>query len=109
MNILEFCSIIITLSALVKLYKDRKEIPKILCLAYNSIPLIMAICMIIIGMICIPLSPLAFNEDICIKGNSLTHAFGIFSIFITLALISLPLAKIFYNEYKDPKTNWTIE
>ena len=64
--------------------------------------------MIIIGLICIPLSTLAFNEDICIKGNSLTHAFGIFSIFITLALISLPLAKIFYNEYKDPKTNWII-
>jgi amino acid transporter len=89
-----------------QVFKHRKHLLYLVKKTANTIPLFITIAMITSGVLFFVLAPYAFNEDIQIKGNSTLHAYGIFLLFITFSIISYPLAKAFYKEYKDPNNKF---
>ncbi len=59
--------------------------------------------MIITGYLFVVLSVYASLQDVFIKSNSSLYAIGVFFLFIAFGVISCPLSRAFYKEYKDPK------
>lgn len=100
----EFGILIITLSFVFTLYKDRGELRNFLQLIYNSLPLLISLSVTMIGILFIAISPFIFQTDLLLKGNSISHAYGLFILAIGISITCFVLSVFFYKEYRDPKT-----
>lgn len=66
-------------------------------------PLLMAVLILIFGMLLFILAPMAFERQHLLH-NSYSKAYGAFFSLTLFTIVSFPLSKIFYEEYKDAKT-----
>ncbi|WP_025743109.1 hypothetical protein [Aquimarina pacifica] len=98
-----FDSIVKVLTFALLIFIHRKEVKHFLILVYNYAPLVMSRLIMICGFLFYFLSSVALLQDLYVKSNSMLHATGIAFLFIVFGIITYPLSRVFYKEYKDPK------
>jgi hypothetical protein len=89
---------ILTLAFLLYIHPDKTK--NIFNFIYKHIPLLIAVLMPLAGIGLFILAPQAFEQQHLLH-NSYPRAYGIFLAFTLFAIVSFPLSKYMYKEYKE--------